>query len=189
MAEKASRIFTTKYSNLVNVLRTPVKVGTPILGNPASTDPRTLNPGDYTAIWDTGATHCVISSRVIQECQLKPVGIVKVCHAGGESLCEQFLVSIFLPNMVIIPAARVTYGDIRGADILIGMDIIGKGDFAVSNYCNQTCMTFRIPSLEMIDFLRLPNSRLITPVKHKVGRNDPCPCGSGKKYKHCCGSE
>ena len=23
--------------------------------------------------------------------------------------------------------------------------------------------------------------------KNKVGRNDPCPCGSGKKYKHCCG--
>ncbi|MDR2482352.1 MAG: SEC-C domain-containing protein, partial [Treponema sp.] len=21
----------------------------------------------------------------------------------------------------------------------------------------------------------------------KTGRNDPCPCGSGKKYKHCCG--
>lgn len=21
----------------------------------------------------------------------------------------------------------------------------------------------------------------------KVGRNDPCPCGSGKKYKQCCG--
>ena len=29
-----------------------------------------------------------------------------------------------------------------------------------------------------------------SPVKRKtpkVGRNDPCPCGSGKKYKHCCG--
>ena len=27
------------------------------------------------------------------------------------------------------------------------------------------------------------------PVKKgaKVGRNDPCPCGSGKKYKKCCG--
>ncbi len=24
-------------------------------------------------------------------------------------------------------------------------------------------------------------------VSHKVGRNDPCPCGSGKKYKKCCG--
>lgn len=23
----------------------------------------------------------------------------------------------------------------------------------------------------------------------KIGRNDPCPCGSGKKYKNCCGRE
>ena len=23
----------------------------------------------------------------------------------------------------------------------------------------------------------------------KVGRNDPCPCGSGKKYKKCCGRD
>ncbi|MBQ5994691.1 MAG: preprotein translocase subunit SecA [Clostridia bacterium] len=29
------------------------------------------------------------------------------------------------------------------------------------------------------------------PVKKgkKVGRNEPCPCGSGKKYKHCCGKD
>ena len=30
------------------------------------------------------------------------------------------------------------------------------------------------------------------PVKadgQKVGRNDPCPCGSGKKYKNCCGKD
>jgi preprotein translocase subunit SecA len=29
------------------------------------------------------------------------------------------------------------------------------------------------------------------PVKResaKIGRNDPCPCGSGKKYKFCCGA-
>jgi preprotein translocase subunit SecA len=25
--------------------------------------------------------------------------------------------------------------------------------------------------------------------KEKIGRNDPCPCGSGKKYKKCCGKE
>ncbi|MGH9717376.1 MAG: SEC-C metal-binding domain-containing protein [Candidatus Acidiferrales bacterium] len=24
-------------------------------------------------------------------------------------------------------------------------------------------------------------------IKTKIGRNDPCPCGSGKKYKRCCG--
>jgi uncharacterized protein YecA (UPF0149 family) len=23
----------------------------------------------------------------------------------------------------------------------------------------------------------------------KIGRNDSCPCGSGKKYKKCCGAE
>jgi preprotein translocase subunit SecA len=22
----------------------------------------------------------------------------------------------------------------------------------------------------------------------KIGRNEPCPCGSGKKYKKCCGA-
>jgi preprotein translocase subunit SecA len=32
-------------------------------------------------------------------------------------------------------------------------------------------------------------SRKKMPVKRekKIGRNDPCPCGSGKKYKKCCG--
>ncbi len=25
--------------------------------------------------------------------------------------------------------------------------------------------------------------------KRKIGRNDPCPCGSGKKFKHCCGNQ
>ncbi|MFB3946993.1 SEC-C metal-binding domain-containing protein [Aeromonas veronii bv. sobria] len=25
---------------------------------------------------------------------------------------------------------------------------------------------------------------MVTPIK--IGRNEPCPCGSGKKYKQCC---
>ena len=32
---------------------------------------------------------------------------------------------------------------------------------------------------------RAPNKTIST--KKKIGRNDPCPCGSGKKYKKCCG--
>lgn len=27
-----------------------------------------------------------------------------------------------------------------------------------------------------------------TTIVREIGRNDPCPCGSGKKYKKCCGS-
>ena len=26
-------------------------------------------------------------------------------------------------------------------------------------------------------------------IAKKIGRNDPCPCGSGKKYKKCCGRD
>ncbi|HEY48880.1 MAG TPA: preprotein translocase subunit SecA [Dehalococcoidia bacterium] len=32
-----------------------------------------------------------------------------------------------------------------------------------------------------------PKEREKVPVAQRVGRNDPCPCGSGKKYKKCCG--
>ncbi len=37
----------------------------------------------------------------------------------------------------------------------------------------------------------VPPAGKAAPVKNleKVGRNDPCPCGSGKKYKKCCGKE
>jgi uncharacterized protein len=36
---------------------------------------------------------------------------------------------------------------------------------------------------------RIPSAATSTPRQRtpKVGRNDPCPCGSGKKYKRCCG--
>src|SRR5437588_5400783 len=34
---------------------------------------------------------------------------------------------------------------------------------------------------------RLVNKHVIgTVTQMKIGRNDPCPCGSGKKYKRCC---
>ena len=45
---------------------------------------------------------------------------------------------------------------------------------------------------EMVAIMSLKNGasagRNSAPVKRvKIGRNDPCPCGSGKKYKNCCG--
>jgi preprotein translocase subunit SecA len=45
------------------------------------------------------------------------------------------------------------------------------------------------PSDELPDELP-PAPRIELPIKRelpKVGRNDPCPCGSGKKFKSCCG--
>jgi len=30
-------------------------------------------------------------------------------------------------------------------------------------------------------------NRTVVNTQPEVGRNEPCPCGSGKKYKQCCG--
>jgi len=32
-----------------------------------------------------------------------------------------------------------------------------------------------------------PDRRAPAAKRPKIGRNDPCPCGSGKKVKRCCG--
>lgn len=36
-----------------------------------------------------------------------------------------------------------------------------------------------------LELLQNPTETVLS--EEKVGRNDPCPCGSGKKYKHCHG--
>ena len=45
-----------------------------------------------------------------------------------------------------------------------------------------------VDQLPMPSLADLLGTEPITPVRRpaKVGRNDPCPCGSGKKYKQCC---
>ena len=39
--------------------------------------------------------------------------------------------------------------------------------------------------IEDLEMLLHPPKTMIA--EKKVGRNEPCPCGSGKKYKKCCG--
>ena len=39
---------------------------------------------------------------------------------------------------------------------------------------------------QVFDIISEPKPETATPTQ-KVGRNEPCPCGSGKKYKNCCG--
>jgi SWIM/SEC-C metal-binding protein len=40
---------------------------------------------------------------------------------------------------------------------------------------------------DIADLTRLLNTPKPKIAEKKVGRNEPCPCGSGKKYKNCCG--
>jgi predicted aspartyl protease len=140
---------------------------------------------NYAAIWDTGATGTVIPEKVVFECGLKPIGMTKACGVDGEYNTEVYLINVTLPNGLCFSPVRATKGKLLHDFILIGMDIITQGDFAVTNYQGKTCFTFRCPSQQVIDFTgAAPKQPGSVPV---VARNSPCPCGSGKKYKRCCG--
>ena len=182
-----TRSFTKSYGRIVNVLKSPVNISTAF-------DPRfTHNPPElkeFSAVWDTGATNTFISQKVVDDCDLKPTGIIDVQSAGEGFRSPVYLVNLMLPQKVGFANLRVARATITDGDVLIGMDIISKGDFAVTNNAGKTVFSFRIPSLERIDFVKQKPSaappQVSTP-SHKVGRNAPCPCGSGKKYKNCCG--
>lgn len=107
----------------------------------------------FDAIWDTGATNSCVTQAVVDACGLLPVGIAQVIGVGGQTTEEAFLVNIYLPNHVAFSSLRVTRGRFVGADILIGMDIINQGDFAVTNHGGVTKFTFRMPSQRHIDFV------------------------------------
>lgn len=143
---------------------------------------------EFNAIWDTGATDTAISSKVVEQCGLIPTGKATINTANGERDVNTYIVDIELPNRVRIPAVAVTeFTAVEGSDLLIGMDVIGLGDLAISNYEGKTCFSFRIPSIECTDYVQKLKARQQA-VSRKIGRNDPCPCGSGKKYKQCCGN-
>lgn len=157
----------------------------------AAFDPVALEAGKhppfrkYKGIWDTGATASVITQKVVAELGLKPIGMTQVHHAHGTTLAEVYLVNIGLPNGVAFASMSVTKAELASIDVLIGMDIIGQGDFAVTNLGAKTVFTYRVPSTETLDFTGQVKTSAPPPVP-KVGRNAPCPCGSGKKYKKCC---
>jgi predicted aspartyl protease len=147
---------------------------------------------EFLAIWDTGATNTVITEKVVNTCGLKPIGMARVNTVNGQADCPVFLINLFLPSNVGFHHVRVTLGQLIGADMLIGMDIITKGDFVVTNKDSKTAFSFRMPSCQCIDFVQeIKEAKALAgqPIKvpAKIGRNAPCPCGSGKKYKHCCG--
>lgn len=186
MQNQQLRSFTVAHNGIASVLTSQVRIQ-------QAFDPKVSQPAipttEYKAIWDTGATKTAITSKVATECGLKPTGMCKVKTASGESDTCTYFVSLYLPNKVCISQIRVTQVVLSDADVLIGMDVIANGDFAVTNNQGKTFMSFRMPSVECIDFVKQqPQSIQIgDKALKKVGRNDLCPCGSGKKYKRCHG--
>lgn len=108
---------------------------------------------DFQAIWDTGATNSCVTQNVIDACGLKPLSMTQVHGVGGIHLSEVYLVNIFLPNNLGVQQVRVTRGILATADVLLGMDVITLGDFAITNLNGRTVFTFCMPSHRRLDFV------------------------------------
>lgn len=124
----------------------------------------------FRAIWDTGASGSVITQNVISALKLEPIDEKDVETANGKRVADVYLVNIYLPNKVACHGVRVTDGDILATDVLVGMDIIGSGDFAVTHSDGRTCMSFQIPSHNKIDFVQEIEA---TPIKKQKRRRRP----------------
>jgi hypothetical protein len=169
---RSDRILTDLY---ITVAYDPAKPPTP-----APSSIKTI------ALWDTGATRSVITKDTANSLGLIPVGNAMVSHAGGTSQANTYMVNFILPNNVGVAGVLVSEClniIANNAGAIIGMDIITKGDFSITNVGGLTWMSYRFPSIGQIDYVNDANKLKSS----GIGRNDPCPCGSGKKYKKCCG--
>ena len=143
--------FTTKFSNRASTLETNVGISEPydpLLGGPLL--PEVI---EFKAVWDTGASRTAITQKVIDTLGIQKIDEVDNYTANGMRTADVYLVNVYLPNNVAFSGIRVIDGDIYGTDALIGMDIIGQGDFAVAHRFEKTWMTFQIPSTHDIDFV------------------------------------
>jgi len=188
MANNQIRVhsFTLKAPGIAQCLHSPLEIAVPR----KEFDFTNATKFNTRGIWDTGATSTVITKNVVDALNLKPTGQTYVNTASQSNLLvDTYLIDLFLSNSLRISGVQVTVGVITdGVDCLIGMDVISLGDFSITNFNKKTTMSFRIPSLHEVDYMTQKNaSNSPVTAMYKVGRNDPCPCGSGKKYKKCCG--
>ncbi|MBO6195188.1 MAG: retropepsin-like domain-containing protein [Bacilli bacterium] len=143
--------FTMSVDRKVGVLKTPIGIYTTEGFNKSFKGVKK----HYIALWDTGSTMTVISEELAKEMNLEPVGEMVAETAGGRYVAKKYIISLHLPNRLNIENVMISSGKLGpGIDILIGMDIITLGDFAITNYNNKTVFSFRFPSSEVIDFVK-----------------------------------
>jgi propanediol dehydratase large subunit len=103
-------------------------------------------------MWDTGANFTAISSKIAEELGLACLGKSGVSGIlAKQTICNVYILNIYLPNNDKYKI-KVMGAQPKNSDILIGMDIISKGNFAISCYDNKTTFTFCYPSFGKIDF-------------------------------------
>lgn len=183
----AGKSFTIRVKGTARVLTSECGICQAYKPDPKVPHPKVEN---FIGIWDTGATGLVINQNVVDKLGLKPYKTTTVYHAQGQTEAETFAINLLLPNGVGFSFIQAVKGKIEGADLLIGMDVITQGDFTITNMNGETVMSFRIPSMHQVDYTapdEAPKPKPKPSPYNGIGRNDPCPCGQGKKFKHCHG--
>jgi hypothetical protein len=125
-------------------------------------------PQEFLAIWDTGATQTTITNSIAKKLGLYKIREHMVDGVTGSAICNVYLIALALPNGILIPELEVAdcVGNI-GCDILIGMDVIGMGDFAICNAGGNTTFSFRVPSVAVIDFASASGMTHV-PLKNRI---------------------
>jgi len=136
--------FTKKYDNLTRVLTLPVKIS--LVGSNGSYETQ--------GIIDTGAICSVVSLNLVEKLRGIPFNYQFINTASSHNtLTPLYKASIVLCNKLEITNLTVSDGTLpTGEECLIGMDILSLGDLAVSHFDGKTCISFRIPSLQSIEF-------------------------------------
>ncbi len=118
---------TIKLKRIPNVLIVPVELSL----DANSSECRRFKAS---AVWDTGATCSVISSKVAAEMGLSPISYNKVCGVHGSKDAPVYFLDIIL-NRSICFKRKITGGDLGDGqiDFLIGMDIIGLGESCITH--------------------------------------------------------
>ena len=149
--------FTSAYSGIARQLRSNVFISDGLL-KPSQEDPEKSSAKEYVAIWDTGASMTSISRRVVSELALHEIARNMTNTAAGETETTIHRIHLWLPNRIIIQKCLAScipgLTDILGIDMLIGMDIISKGDITISNYQGKTVLSFRMPSVGITDYVK-----------------------------------
>lgn len=108
------------------------------------------------SLWDTGASSTLISSKVAKALGLTSIGTSFLSgYNSGIDVKNTFLVHLGLPTGDIVTNVVAMEFDGDDYDLVIGMDVITRGDFAITNKGQKTTFSFRIPSVEEIDFAEI----------------------------------